>query len=108
MEITVIVPIHEYKDSDKEMLTKALNSVPKNTNILLACSNESYETIAKEYGNENIRVINFESKNFSTLINRAVENIETEWFSILEMDDEYTPIFDKAFTAKNDISSWTK
>lgn len=105
MDITVIVPIHKIDTQDSELLRKALDSFIENTKTythgnlkLLAitskdaqASTTSIVNVAmKDYNNYSI-VINDGETDFCSQINKAVSLVDTEYFSILEMDDEYSP-----------------
>lgn len=89
--ITIIIPLYEYNDEVKNLLTNAIDSVNKNgvsnKNILLV---SSQEVLNKIDSFENVtKVINENPTNYQTQINVAVENVTTEYFSILAYDDEY-------------------
>jgi hypothetical protein len=45
---------------------------------------------------EIVYTINSDSTDFCTQVNKGIENCETEWFSILEVDDEFKPIWLKS------------
>lgn len=96
-DITVIIPVHEYNDEIKTLLKRAINSVPKDINIIISSVIKVGEEINEDFSNnKNITVINTvdaENTNFCNLTNNAVNNVETKWFSILEFDDEYTDIW---------------
>ena len=101
-DITIIVPVHEYNDEVKTYLDKALASVSEcrkhykdgklplffilapgidPTQVAMDPDGEYAGYIVKEEG----------PTDFCSMINAAVDKVETEHFSILEFDDEYTP-----------------
>lgn len=93
--LCVIIPVHEYSEEIEAMLKKAVASVPKELEVRVSCKHGLADVIYK--GIEDERVVVYESEDdtvqtdFCTLVNQAVG--DTEWFSILEFDDEYTPLF---------------
>jgi len=103
-DITVIVPIYELHE---EYLSNALNSLETQKdlkdklNVLLVITSEielSTKLFLKKNKYKNIVVntlLNTGKTDFQSQINFAVDNIETEYFSILEFDDEFSKIYFK-------------
>ena len=91
-DITVIIPVHEFNKENETLLKNALNSVDSDTQIIISCNKEIEKDIV-----DNIEkfstLVEVESSNFQDLINEAVKQVNTKWFSILEFDDTYTPIW---------------
>lgn len=106
MDITVIIPVHT-KDYDMEdKLNRALASVKNaaeqykhgSISTVIVCppevekeiTNKKWDIMSKVY-----KVITNDTGNtdFCSQVNLAVQHIETEWFSILEWDDTYYPIW---------------
>lgn len=96
-DITVIVPIHEYNDEIKSLLSDALTklseaedfyntsyNVKENASLMFVGPKNVLGEI--EYDREIIKIEN-NTTDFSSQINLAVENVKTEYFSILEFDD---------------------
>lgn len=117
-KLTVILPIHRLNEEEKEYFSKAVNSIslqkklPEQLMVVIPkdCDFKSYLD-SFEY-NENIKDIvkiieNDGETDFCSQINFGVDNIETEWFSILELDDEYSNIifdnFDKYANYYDDV-----
>ena len=97
----VIIPVHEYNDTVKTYLLKAIESVvvPENSEvqIYISCPLDIAEAIDKDVP-ENIEIVESEGeKTFQALVNRAVEDIDEDWFSVLEFDDTFTDIWVKEF-----------
>jgi hypothetical protein len=102
--ITVIIPIHELLE---EYLTKALNSVNNQKevtdkiNTVLVYPKQidlSLNLFLKKnkFKNLNIsRLINEDKTDFQSQINFAVNNVTTDYFTILEFDDEFSDIYFK-------------
>lgn len=91
--ITVILPIHTMDEEYEIMLKNAVDSVEQFYNDVkliivapkLVASVIKIETDKLEY-----RIIENESDtDFCSQVNLGIENCDTEWFSILEVDDEY-------------------
>lgn len=102
--ISVIIPIHTVIDLD-QYLPKALESVTKNTvqpdEILIvrcACPEVTEFLSGYDFGDmkNKIRIIETQkTKEFAHMVNSAVEEVKTDYFSILEFDDEYSSIWFK-------------
>ena len=109
--ITIIVPVHEFNDNFKPYLTKALNSVKTQIDVIELPKVLVVYTDAAERGGIldfvssyssatgttlTLTTIKNEGKSdFQTQINFAATNTDTEYFSILEFDDEFCPIYFK-------------
>lgn len=101
--ITTIIPIHEINDIIISYLNKAIYSVKKQENaeiphiiIVYSASIESeinvYEkTLRETYSND--ATISFlkneNNSDYQSQVNFAVQSVTTDYFSVLEFDDEY-------------------
>ena len=102
--ISVIIPIHTVIDLD-QYLPKALESVTKNTiqpdEILIvrcACPEVTEFLSGYDFGDMKNKIRTVETKKtkeFAHMVNSAVEEVKTDYFSILEFDDEYSSIWFK-------------
>ena len=100
MNITTILPIHQFDEKIKGLLNKALESVSKQNDIdevplIIVYASEIKDEILKsveKYNNERkskiIILENSGNTDFQSQINLGVEKVETDYFSILEFDDE--------------------
>ncbi len=92
--ITVIVPVHMMNDEIKELLNKALDSVPSEYPIMITCPSSVVNDMQSL--KRKLKVVDCgKETNFCSLVNMAVKVVDTTWFSILEFDDEYTSIYFK-------------
>lgn len=106
-DITIIIPIHVYNETAKELLTKALKSVEECRNkyadgklpVVIVTPNSIPEDDVKKIIPDITVLLNKGKSDFCSQINYAVDCIDTEYFSILEFDDEYRP---KWFKLAND------
>lgn len=104
-DITILIPVHEYNDEVKELLSEALASVMKCQEnyskgrlipmIVYAdgdgCDAFLDETKKTFDGRLQIETVkNDGDTDYCSQINLGVENVKTEHFSILEFDDTYT------------------
>lgn len=95
-DITIIIPLHEFSSEVKEMLTSALKTVPSEYKVVISTSEK---VMGKVEGLDEFNNVTFITKSkskvvdFASLVNFAVESIDTKWFSILEYDDVYTDIW---------------
>jgi len=93
---TVILPLHKIDENIKSYLENAVKSVetqkvkPK---TLMIVKPTSLEVDAKVEGVEVVYVNNDGETDFCSQVNLGVENTKTEYFSILEVDDEYSKIW---------------
>lgn len=108
VDVTVILPIHKLEENDITSFENAIKSI-KNSNtkpkelIITTCNCpgtveflENYDN--ENYGGVNVKILKHDNANdFCKQINFAVDNIQTKYFSILEFDDEYTPIWFENF-----------
>ena len=87
-DITVIIPVHNWDAEIEKMFTEALKSVPDDVNVIVSTTkNSGYKELSIRKTNSVLEKDGVST--FPHLVNVAVENVETEWFSILEFDDEY-------------------
>lgn len=103
--ITVIIPLHEVSEDTEKMYGNAIKSVEeqtvKPTQVLIVTPKGSEaNSFANKFDYKTIKdlvkVIENDGKtDFASQINFGVANCETEWFSILEYDDEYSKIWFK-------------
>jgi GT2 family glycosyltransferase len=98
-DISVIIPINEINEIIKEFLVKCVQSVanqsvkPEKVYIVHADTkevNEFFKSWNKPEGLNLEVLVNKGKSDFCSQVNYGVENMETEWFSILEVDDEYS------------------
>jgi hypothetical protein len=98
--ITILLPVHKLEDDDLIMLNNALSSIEDFNNdvkvkvIIPETIKEKLNTFL-DINTFNIRldiesVLNTTETDFVSQINLGVKNCDTEWFSILEIDDEFT------------------
>lgn len=102
-DISVILPVHELNDETKVLLTNAINSVKEqivrpDELVFVAPKNSDVVTYLKAYDfgdySKAVTIVENEGQtDFASQINLGVENSKSEWFSILEYDDEYSKIW---------------
>ena len=101
--ITVIIPIHEFNDEISDYLNKAIECIEKQEHIdekpkLLFVSAAVCDDAVLEYlrSKENFTyefVRNEGNTDYQSQVNFAVEKVTTDYFSVLEFDDEYSTTF---------------
>ena len=103
-KITIIIPIHRLDYDYELMLIKAIKSVePFYEDVILYIihPNSIYGDLEKiDLGQKlEIKLIpNALKTDFCSQINKGILNCKTEWFSILEVDDEYRPVWLRSMT----------
>ena len=102
LDVTVILPIKSaiVKEFDT-YLVNAVNSVllqkkqPKELIIVHTPEENLVEKLNSfDFSGLTVNLLPFDGEpNFCSQVNYGVENCTSEWFSILEFDDEYSPIW---------------
>jgi hypothetical protein len=99
--ITVILPLHSVEGDYKEMLKNAITSVGDFHNdviVSIVCPKSVGDQLNFPITDKvEIKIITNEGQtDFCSQVNLGIEKCETEWFSILEVDDEFKPIWLKS------------
>lgn len=96
--IVSIIPVHEYNDKVKEMLSAAMESVTGDKSvelhICISCSKDVKKEIEKDFEFPLMFCTNAKTTTFQCLVNSAVKFLQKngyKWFSVLEFDDTYNP-----------------
>lgn len=95
---SVIMPLHEYNDGAKDLIKRALSSVPSNILCYIIYGgelNDEFVKLVSELRSDAV-VINFESSNFSSLVNYGMSKLKdngVEWVYLLEFDDEFNSLW---------------
>ncbi len=99
-KITIILPVHRIDGDYKEMLDNALSSIEDFHNdvvVTIVCPPSVKNEIGQLSDKLEINyTINSGETDFCSQVNAGIANCETEWFSILEIDDEFRPIWLKS------------
>lgn len=98
--ITIILPVHRIEDSYRVMFENAVKSVEQFHNdvkLMIVCP----PNVKSEFTNiSDVLEVNVVTNNtktdFCSQVNLGIEKCDTEWFSILEIDDEYKSIWLKS------------
>jgi hypothetical protein len=111
MNISVIIPMHEYNDSLSVYLDKAVESIVKQENItelpqivLVFPTAIEKDIVGFEEGcirkfqdklpyTKFTLVSNSGKTDYQSQVNLAVDSVTTDYFSVLEFDDEYSTTF---------------
>jgi hypothetical protein len=99
--ITVILPVHKLSDEYVVMLTNSIKSVElfyEDVKLLIVHPTSISTELKKIVStlSEKLEIKCLENKKdigFISQVNLGIEQCDTEWFSILEVDDEYKPIW---------------
>jgi len=110
MNISVIIPVHEFNEVVAGYLDKAIESVLKQENLvelpevivvaplglqgLIECCVKYNDDTFVPGRAPKVRIINHEGKtDYQSQVNLAVESVTTDYFSVLEFDDEYSTTY---------------
>jgi len=101
--ITVVLPIHEINEANEKYFTNAIKSieaqiVKPDAVLIVAKSDEALLKFLSDFNygeiSNKIRIIeNTGKSDVASQINLGVSQVQTEWFSFLEIDDEYSKIW---------------
>jgi hypothetical protein len=98
--ITVILPVHTLEGIYKEMLDNSIKSVEQFHNdvkLSIVCPTSLKTELTNLSEVLEIEIISNNGKtDFCSQVNLGIEKCKTEWFSILEIDDEYKSIWLKS------------
>jgi len=99
-KITIILPIYKLEDEDQIMLKNAISSIENFHNdikLMIVCPEKlNTKMDSMNLGNKletKILYNKTHKTDFVSQINMGINDCDTEWFSILEIDDEYMPIW---------------
>lgn len=91
-ELTVIIPVHEYSDTVKALLGKAIesfhNTARDDEKLLVASPAKVKSEIEKDFSD--LEFVETKKSDFVSQINTAAKAVTTKYFSILEFDDVFT------------------
>jgi len=107
MKISVIIPFHEINDKNYDLLKKAIKSIEKQNDqdypeLFIVYPSEIEEELlgklvpeqsAIEDGITPIFIKNEGKTDYQSQVNLGVDNVNTEYFSVLEFDDEYSETY---------------
>lgn len=92
-DLVVIIPMHEFGKDNIELLNKAVESIPEGVRAILSVK-KGVDSRKLKGVSERLEILSeSDGDSFTELVNAAVDKIEEKWFSILEFDDTYTPIW---------------
>jgi hypothetical protein len=98
--ITVILPIHKMNEDYKQMLDNAISSIEdfhNDVKLLIVCPSEIVGELKDLSNKLEIEINSHKNKtDFCSQINEGIEKCTTEWFTILEIDDEFRPVWLKS------------
>lgn len=102
--ISIILPVHELTDETKKLFSNAIQSIaeqivkPSELVIVVPKGSDAAEYV-KSLDYSNITSVTFAENegptDFASQVNYGVSVSKSEWFSILEIDDEYAKIWFK-------------
>jgi glycosyltransferase involved in cell wall biosynthesis len=103
--LSIIIPVHEVNEKIEELFKNSVNSVKEQLVqadellIVVPKGSAAADYMAKyDFGDMKSRIVENEgATDFASQLNCGVENCETKWFTMLEMDDELGNIWVKNF-----------
>jgi hypothetical protein len=102
-KITIILPLHIINDEYEIMLKNAISSIEDFHNdvvLSIVCPKDVKDRLSNLSQKLEITFVeNSSDTGFCSQINLGIEKCETEWFSILEVDDEFKKIWLKSISS---------
>lgn len=104
IKFTVILPLHKINEDYKIMLTNAVNSVEQfyeDVVLMIVCPGIVKEEIEKMELSQKLSIqylVHTSDTGFCNQVNKGIEQCQTQWFTILEVDDEFKPIWLKSMS----------
>jgi hypothetical protein len=99
-KITILLPLHKINDEYSVMLNNAISSLEDFHNdviLMIVCPPEVKNSLSNlSQKLEIVYLVNSGNVDFCTQINLGISKCETEWFSILEVDDEFRKVWLKS------------
>lgn len=96
-KLTVIIPVHMVDDTIKDYLKTAVESVRSQGDytILIVGPDSLSQEINEQYAHDSktLFALNSGETDFCSQINVGVNEIHTDYFTILELDDTFKPYF---------------
>lgn len=99
---TILLPIHKLDEDEVTMLSNALTSIEdfyNDINLTIICPTNVKEKLTDYDFGQKLQVKLLENTGnteFTSQINLGINDCDTEWFTILEIDDEFKPIWLKS------------
>jgi len=104
MNITAIIPVHEYNDKISSYLDKAVESIMKQEGVelpeIILVYAASIEPEINDFNNQmiskyqdTIKLVllkNSDNTEYQSQVNLAVDMVKTDYFTVIELDDEYS------------------
>jgi hypothetical protein len=97
--ITILLTIHKINEEYEKMILNAINSIEdfhNDVKLMLIYPKTISNEIKKLSLSQKTEIVHLEHENstdFISQINLGINNCDTEWFSILELDDIYTKLW---------------
>lgn len=100
--ITIIIPVHEFTKDTEVLLVDAIKSVGEGKEIIISTvgsiATDIFNLVHDNDLSNGVTIVTDDTiedpkSDFATLVNFGVNNVNTDWFSILEFDDTYTNIW---------------
>ena len=90
-DITVIIPLVDLSTQENlELFKKCVESVPNEIPIVCVCNGDTIEEIPEFDGKDVTRVISVGNNTIPSHVNLGVENVNTKYFSVIEIDDTFS------------------
>jgi glycosyltransferase involved in cell wall biosynthesis len=114
INISVILPVHELNSDTEQLLSNAIQSVmeqtvlPDELIIVVPKGSDAADKVSKLSKDTPVSIVVAENEgatDFASQINYGVSVCKSDWFSILEYDDEYAKIWFKNVVEYRDTHS---
>ncbi len=100
-KITIIIPIYKLEIDEMLMLNNAIASVQNfsdDVKVTIVCPEKLKAEVDNYMSNQKIEYktllnLSISATDFTSQVNLGINDCDTEWFSILEIDDEYKKVW---------------
>lgn len=95
-DLTIIIPVHVFDDTVNSLLEEAIDSITEPMHIIVVAPKKVLTQLheTEKIGNHGgINFVQSTKEDFCSQVNTALKFCETEYFTILEYDDKFTPNF---------------
>ncbi len=96
--LTVIIPVHIFDDTVHGLLEEAVDSIVEPTNIIIVAPKKvlsKIQEIEKFGKHTGVEFVQSTKDDFCSQVNTALKYCQTDYFTVLEYDDKFTPNFFK-------------
>jgi hypothetical protein len=93
--LTIIIPVFNLNDVKVNLLSRAIESVDDSNILIVGVKSDIEKVVIPKDKTIKTLINDSDNTTYPYQVNLAVQNVNTDYFSVLEYDDTYTPIWFK-------------